>query len=57
MLRPLCLAACGLLLPGCITVVDRDHQTRWVRGDTPEQRRVGISLESPDSTLAARQSR
>ena len=54
MLRPLCLAAaCGLFMPGCIIVVDHDHETRWVHDEGSGHGRIGIYLESPDSTLAA----
>ena len=56
MLRPLCivaLAASTLALPGCVIVVDHNHETHWVSSDEAGHGRIGVYLESVDSATAS----
>lgn len=45
---------CGVILGGCIMVVDRDGDS-WARSwnDDRDQPRLGVSIDSPGKTLAA----
>jgi putative serine protease PepD len=53
--RPLAaaLAAAILSLPGCIIVIDKEHETRYSEGDRTPRSQMGIVTERPEAATAA----
>jgi S1-C subfamily serine protease len=54
--RPLAAAALlstVLAVPGCIVVIDRDHETRYTEGDRSARAQLGITTERPEAATAA----